>query len=49
MHIQALVHKTQVIAKTAPLQQQQSTKSLLGRMLLQKLLQTLSQSVTTFQ
>ena len=49
MHMQAVVQVTQVITKTAVLQQQQFAISLLGGMQLLKQLQTTSLSITTFQ
>ena len=49
MHMQAVVQVTQVVTKTAVLQQQQFAISLLGGMQLLKQLQTTSLSVTTFQ
>ena len=48
-HIQAVVQEMQAVAKTAPLQQQQITRSLLGGMQLLKQLQTSIQSITMFQ
>ena len=46
--MQAVVQEMQAVAKTALLQQQQITRSLLGRFQLLKQLKTPSQSVTMF-
>ena len=47
--MQAVLHVTQAVIKTAPLQQQWIIMSPLGGMQLLKQLQTSSLSVTTFQ
>ena len=49
MHIQAVVQDMQAVSKTALLQQQQITKSLLVGIQLLKQLQTFSYYPTTFQ
>ena len=49
MYIQVVVQEIQVVTKTAQLKQQQSTRSLLGRIPLLKQLETLSQSIAKFQ